>query len=206
MEGAVTAPNVGLAEEGGRGTLAPVSVIVPVTERPRDLADLYRTFSAEFEAAGRVFEFVFAVEPWARSFVDALGPLIEAGEPVRVVELGQTVGESALLDAAASVCTSPILVTLPAYLRVQPGALEALVAKVEAGADLGNPETLYPGDRWNPDGYFEQPDIHAINMPLIHGPWGRLAYFFLPSQSTIIKRGQKMSARIKNTAALYIGV
>jgi dolichol-phosphate mannosyltransferase len=118
---------------------APVSVIVPVTERPHDLAWLYRTFSEEFVTARRPFEFVFAVEPWARSLAEALDPLIESGEPIKVLEVGQTVGESALLDAAAALCSSSIVATLPAYPRVQPGALEELVEKVEAGeADLAS--------------------------------------------------------------------
>jgi hypothetical protein len=112
-------------------------VVVPVTERPHDLAWVYQTFSAEFVASGRPFEFVFAVEPWARSLVEALDPLIEAGEPIRVLEVGQTVGESALLDAASSVCTSAIVATLPAYPRVQPGSLEELVTILERdGVDL----------------------------------------------------------------------
>lgn len=110
-----------------------VSVIVPVTERPHDLAWLYRTYSAELVAARRPFEFVFVAEPWARPLLDGLGPLVREGAPIRILEVGQTVGEAALLDAAASACTSAILVTLPAYPRVQPGALEELAALVEGG-------------------------------------------------------------------------
>ena len=75
----------------------------------------------------------------------------------------------------------------------------------EAGANLGNPETLYPGDQWNPDGYFEQPDIHAINMPLINGPWGKLTYFALPSTETIMKRAGRYAAPIQATTATYQG-
>jgi hypothetical protein len=115
-----------------------VSVIVPVTERPDDLAYLYRTYSAEFVAAGRPYEFVFAVEPWARSLAASLDPLVKSGEPIKIVELGQTVGESALLEASASVCAHPLLVTLPAYLRVLPGALEELVSRVEGGVDMAS--------------------------------------------------------------------
>lgn len=135
MEGPATASS----RDGGRERApSAVSVIVPATERLHDLADLYRTYSAEFVSSGRPFEFVFAIEPWARPFAESLDALIEAGEPIRVIELGQSVGESALLDASASVCTSPILATLPAYPRVQPGALEALVSKVEGGVDLAS--------------------------------------------------------------------
>ena len=81
----------------------------------------------------------------------------------------------------------------------------SLVARLlyEAGADLGDPATLYPGDRWNPDGYFEQPAIHAVNMPLIIGPWGKFAYFALPSTATIMKRAARRAAQIEETAATY---
>jgi hypothetical protein len=115
-----------------------ISVIVPVTERPHDLAWIYGTFSAELRAAGRAFEFVFAVEPWARPLAEALAPLVEAGEPIRVVRVGQTVGESALLAVASATCSSAILVTLPPYPRVEPGSLEVLVRDVEQGADLAS--------------------------------------------------------------------
>ncbi len=73
----------------------------------------------------------------------------------------------------------------------------------QAGADMGDPGTFYRADRHNPDGYFEQPDIHDINFPLIHGPWGRLAYFWLPNESTIRRRGRRMQSQIQHVAAKY---
>jgi hypothetical protein len=83
----------------------------------------------------------------------------------------------------------------------------SLVARLfyEAGADMGDPQTFYLPDRWNPDGYYEQPDIHAVNMPLINGPWGKLAYFKLPSSATIARRAARMADRIRRTAAAYQG-
>jgi len=83
----------------------------------------------------------------------------------------------------------------------------SLVAKLfyEAKADMGNPETFYRADRWNSEGYYEQPAIHEVNMPLVNGPWGKLAYFHLPSPGTVIKRGQRLSAKIAETAADYRG-
>lgn len=142
-----------------------VSVIVPVTERPHDLAWLYRTFSKEFVAAGRPFEFVFAVEPWARPLVEQLDPLIASGEPIRVLEVGQTVGESALLDAAASICSGSLVATLPAYPRVREGALEALVEKLETdGVDLVSAVRVSKGSS----------PVNRIQNRLFHMLLGRL--------------------------------
>jgi hypothetical protein len=83
----------------------------------------------------------------------------------------------------------------------------SLVARMfsEAGADLGDPEGFYPADEWNPDGYFEQREIHAINMPLINGPWWKLTNFHLPSTKTILRRAESKAAQIEETAAKYQG-
>ncbi len=81
----------------------------------------------------------------------------------------------------------------------------SLVARLfyEAGADLGDPATFYRPDRWNPDGYFEQPDIHAINMPLFQGVWGGFSYLAPPSTATVFKRGRRRAPQIRTTAAEY---
>ncbi len=113
-----------------------VSVVVPVVERPASLVALYREFSAPLREAGRAFEFVFIAYPWFRSLTDELRELVQAGEPVRVVEVSRAVGETALLKIAAAQATGRILVTLPAYLQTEPAALPALLARVDAGADL----------------------------------------------------------------------
>ena len=83
----------------------------------------------------------------------------------------------------------------------------SLVARLflEGGADLGDPATLYPGDRWNEDGYFEQPEFQEINRALTQGPYGRLAYFRLPSRDTVRKRGARLADRIRATADRYRG-
>lgn len=75
----------------------------------------------------------------------------------------------------------------------------------EHGADMGSRETFYRPDKWNPGGYFEQPDIHAVNIPLINGPWGKLAYLNLPSEKTILKRADRIKSKIAAIAAKYTG-
>lgn len=83
----------------------------------------------------------------------------------------------------------------------------SLVARLfhEAGADMGDPATFYRPDKWNPDGYYEQPAIHEINMPLINGRYGKLSYFRLPSSETVRKRGRQRSESIRTTAEKFRG-
>jgi len=113
-----------------------VSVIVPVTERPADLGALYQEYSQPLLAAGYSCEFVFAVESYYARLAGSLTDLIAAGRPVRVLVAGQTVGEAALLRAAAAKCRGALLVTLPAYQRVAASAIPELIARIEGGADL----------------------------------------------------------------------
>lgn len=73
----------------------------------------------------------------------------------------------------------------------------------EARADMGDPATFQEGDRWNPDGYFEQKEIISLNMRLIHGPFWKFSYFRLPSVERIMRRGEKSSGTLKDLAARY---
>lgn len=72
-----------------------------------------------------------------------------------------------------------------------------------AGADLGDPRGFYPSDRWNPDGYFEQQEILSANRELLHGPLGRLAFFFPPGEPTIRQRGRRMQERLRGIGLRY---
>jgi hypothetical protein len=113
-----------------------VTVVVPVAERPVALDELYREFSAPLREAGYSFEFVFVAQPWARHLTARLTQLKAAGEPVRLIEVAQSAGETTLLKVAAANAKAPILATLPAYLQTEAAVLPALVARVRAGADL----------------------------------------------------------------------
>ena len=73
----------------------------------------------------------------------------------------------------------------------------------EAGADMGSPETFYPGNKWNPGGYFEQKDILDVNIPLIQSLWGKFSYLKLPSEETILRRSRKISGKISAAAQKY---
>lgn len=133
LPGAPSRPGPAPEPEGGASL---VSVVVPVSERPAPLDELYAEFSAPFRERGRKFEFVFVLEPWAEEAGAALEPLVEAGEPVRILHSHQTLGEAGQLKLAGAECRGDVVLTLPAYRRVQAGSLPELVRRVEAGTDL----------------------------------------------------------------------
>ncbi len=125
-----------------------VSVIVPVTERPEPLAELYLEFSAPLREAGYSYEFLFAVESRNQAVVSPLKELAKGGAPVRVLEVGHTVGESALLKLGASRARGRVLLSLPAFRRVVASALPELVARVDEGADLASARRSPRKDSW----------------------------------------------------------
>mgnify|MGYP001812978950 CR=1 FL=1 len=125
-----------------------VTVIVPVTERPVCLAELYEEYSEALTSSGRKFEFIFVVEPWHQGSVDVLRDLVDRGEPIRVVEAGHVIGESAMLKLAAGSARGRTLVVLPAYYRVVATAIPDAVAAVEDGADLANCRRWPRRDSW----------------------------------------------------------
>lgn len=125
-----------------------VGVIVPVTERPEPLDEIYEEYSQAIAASGRSCEFLFALEPFNHEALAALRPLAEAGEPIRVIEAGHTVGESTLLKLGANRVRGRVLVVLPAYHRVVPSAIPDLVRRVEEGVDLANARRWPRRDSW----------------------------------------------------------
>jgi hypothetical protein len=81
----------------------------------------------------------------------------------------------------------------------------SLVAQIAhaAGVDFGDSETFWPADAWNPNGYFEQKDIIAVNKKLINGRLGKAHYLRPPSEALISKRAEKCSAELKLLALKY---
>ncbi len=73
----------------------------------------------------------------------------------------------------------------------------------ESGAPMGAPEGFYRGDRWNPDGYYEQRDVLAVNRELVGGPWGRLSYLRLPSEGTVVRRARRLADRVRTAGRTY---
>lgn len=154
----------GFEPAGARRTDVAVSVIVPVGERPEPLDGLYEEYAPVLRETGRSFEFVFAVEAWGRGLLPALSPLTQRGEPIRTLVVGQPVGEAALLKIAAAEARAPIVLTLPAYRRVDAAALPALIRRVEAGADVALAYRWPRRDPW----------VNRVQSALLHIALNRL--------------------------------
>jgi hypothetical protein len=130
-----TAPEAVVGSEPATSAVD-ISVIVLVTHPASRLEDLYHEYAAAIRELGRPFEFLFAIEPWVSSLAEPLHALVEDGEPIRIIEFARSVGEASLLRLAGERSRGRIVVTLPAYYRVEAEALPDLVAQVEEGCDM----------------------------------------------------------------------
>jgi hypothetical protein len=134
--GATEGRSPGQGGQGGSPAAGPVvSVVVPVTDRPDPLVELYREHAAPLRDAGYQFEFVFVTDVSHKPYTADLFPLSDAGEPVSVYAVGQMSSEGALVAAAAAKCRGSIIVTLPGR-RVMADGIPLLVSKIVEGADM----------------------------------------------------------------------
>ena len=113
-----------------------VSVLVPVWQEPEPLVDLYHEYSAPFKARGWKYEFIFISEPEFDTEVAQLMAESKKGEPIRVLQVAQLIDESSLYNAAVAHARGEIIVTLPAYRRIEADDVPRLVERSLKGVDL----------------------------------------------------------------------
>lgn len=126
-----------------------LSVLVTVSERPEPLAELYREYVGGLGAWSGDLEFIFAAPSWRREELAPLRELRDEGKPIRVLEVGGESTEAGLLKAAGSRARGSVLLSLPAYHRVEPGDLPGLIREVaDGGADVAVARRSPRHDPW----------------------------------------------------------
>ena len=119
----------------GRTPVA-VSVIVPVSERCDDLAELYRAYAQILNQTGQSFEFLFVLHGSFERAAKDLELIQILGEPIRVFTLPRSFGESTALAVGFEHARGEIILTLSSYFQTAPeGALKVL-ERLEEGYDL----------------------------------------------------------------------
>jgi hypothetical protein len=137
-----------LPKSAGERAFDAVSVLVPVTERPSRLEALYEEFAAPLRSAGLRFEFVFIVEPEYWHLLAPLEQLPAAGEPIRILRVGRAAGDTALLRTGAGQAAHDVLLTLPAYPRIEAEALLDVLDPVLRGASMSVARRWPRRDSW----------------------------------------------------------
>ncbi|HVY81516.1 MAG TPA: glycosyltransferase [Steroidobacteraceae bacterium] len=114
---------------------ADLSAIIPVCGRHRELAALYREYKAALDALAPQVEMIVVIDGPQPQVTEQIEQLLEAGEPLTVIELTRSFGEATALMAGFQRASAPIIVTLPAYHQVEAQEIGKLVAALD-GVDM----------------------------------------------------------------------
>ncbi len=107
-----------------------LSVIVPITERWNDLAELHARYSEEFAGHGRPFEFLFVLDGPREDALHQLRALKREHPEVRVVMLNRPFGEATALSVGFAQARGATLITLASYEQVEPPEVHLLLERL----------------------------------------------------------------------------
>jgi glycosyltransferase involved in cell wall biosynthesis len=110
---------------------ADLSAIIPVGGRHDDVTELYREYQAALTGLCPRVEIIFVIDGPRPQATDGIEKLLQAGEPLTVIELTRSFGEATALMAGFQRATAPIIVTLPAYHQVESTEIGKLVGALE---------------------------------------------------------------------------
>jgi hypothetical protein len=150
-----------------------VSVLVVVSERPVALDRLYTEHAAALRRDGWTFEFIFVLETFRSRQLEQVLDLRSRGEPIRVVEVAQSMGEATLLRLAAARARGQLFLSLPAYWRVEPASVPELLRAVDGGADMAVARRWPRADSWI--NRLQNRVFHGLLRSLIRSPLNDLA-------------------------------
>ena len=114
---------------GGENSM--LSVIIPITERYDDPAELFEAYNQALAGLGYDYEVIYVLDGPYPDTRRTLEVLQAAGHPVRVLQLSKKFGEATALTAASDHARGDILMTLPAFFQVEPSSLPRLVEGLE---------------------------------------------------------------------------
>lgn len=110
-----------------------LSVLVPVIGDRTDVAAVYQAYRTVIEGIGVPYEFVYLLCADARQALADLRRLRTGGEGgrLRIVLLGQSLGESAAIISGLGHAAGEIIVTLPADPQIDPADIPRVVTALE---------------------------------------------------------------------------
>ncbi|MCS3700172.1 hypothetical protein GGQ20_001481 [Salinibacter ruber] len=121
-------------EPGPAGEGIELSVLITAgdTEELAAVQKLRDECTDELSETDLQYEFVFVVENEAPNAIDELLRLKEKSEaPVKVLVLGRQYGSATALSVGADHAAGEIILTIPAFLQVESGAIASLVSEID---------------------------------------------------------------------------
>jgi glycosyltransferase involved in cell wall biosynthesis len=113
------------------GEAPDISIVIPVCHGCGDLRELYLQYSQEICKTGSSCEFIFVIDGNDREMSESQKQLKEVDPGIRVLTLNRSYGEAAALAFGFEKVRAPVVVTLPAYLQVEPREIHQVIKTLE---------------------------------------------------------------------------
>lgn len=118
-----------------------VSVVVPVGQRVDDLETLHAAYARGLAACGVSWEMLYVLDGPKAAARRQLLRLRDAGESVKIIQLGKSFGEATALMVGFANASGARLLTLPAYFQIEETEIGKLL-------EAGNEADLVIARRW----------------------------------------------------------
>jgi glycosyltransferase involved in cell wall biosynthesis len=116
--------------------LSTVSVVVPVFNERESVRPLTGELLAALRGAGREVEIIFVDDGSTDGTAEVLAEIVAAEPEVMTVRLRRNFGKAEALMAGFRAARGEAVVTIDGDLQDDPAEIPALIARLEAGADL----------------------------------------------------------------------
>jgi glycosyltransferase involved in cell wall biosynthesis len=113
-----------------------LSVVVPISERHDDLKKLYRLYAEQLKQMDKSFEFIFIIDGHFPEAKNTLLQLKVEHQYIHVIELSKSFGESAALNEGFRHAKGKLILTIAAYLQVEPAELPKLFEGYSEGYEM----------------------------------------------------------------------
>lgn len=104
-----------------------LSIIVPVSSRNANVADLYADYKHGAQATGLSYELIFVLDGPHPDVAEGLRKLRERGEKFVTVSLTRATGEATALMVGFEQSHGELILMLPAYFQIEPTGIPTLV-------------------------------------------------------------------------------
>ena len=104
-----------------------LSVIVPVSSRHANAAELYAEYKAGLDALGQTYEIIFVLDGPREAFAAGLKQLLSSGQRFTVIGLTREFGEATAIMAGFEHACGETIVTLPGYHQVDGTEIARLI-------------------------------------------------------------------------------
>ena len=113
-----------------------LSAVIPVSERPDDLREIYRQYGEQLSASGKSYEVVFVLDGPNSPALEQLTSLKQDHPSIQLLVLNRWVGEATALAVGLQKARGSTILTLPPYFQVEPREIRRLIETLGDDNDL----------------------------------------------------------------------